>query len=498
MINSVVILGGGTAGLISALMMRHAMPGIKVSVVESSKIGIIGVGEGSTEHWKLFMDYVGITVYDIISQTGATFKNGIKFTNWNGDGKVYYHAIGEGLSKLDTRTGTHPLMMYCAAHNTPAESTVWPDLLENVFRPLYDESVNQYHFDTNKLNQFFHKLAEERGVEFYDDDIKDVVLDQEGFVESIVGTKMSYSADFFIDSSGFNRVISTKLGAKWISRQDQLPMNSALAFPTPRTEDIPAYTESTAMSSGWIWRIPTQERYGNGYVFCDDFINKDQALAEAEQHYGYSLDVARDIKFSAGYVDKFWIKNCISLGLAGMFVEPLEATSIGSTIQQMFSCVNSLQLWHKHDTGYAKRYNEEFRAVADNIIDFVQVHYVTKRQDSEFWRWVNSNITLTDFNKEHLPTFKKHGVGHAVFNDHYKMFKALNFYQVLHGLEFFDVQSLKKQWDKHFWYTEELADASRKIFNNDPRKLSHRDTINYILNKNYPIEHHLKLADMLR
>lgn len=496
MVNKFTILGGGTAGLITALMLKQSLLNSEVEVIESSKIGIIGVGEGSTEHWDTFMKFIGIDAQDLISNTGATYKLGIRFENWNGDGKHYWHAIGHEYGYLDENTGLYPWAYKCIADNLDSDQTVWEEVRTNTVKPPFTHVSNQYHFDTNKLNQYFHKLATDRGIKFYDDEILEVNLDQDGFVESLKGKKQTYDGDFFIDSSGFNRVISSKLGAKWIDCGDKLPMNSALAFPTPYQEEIPQWTNSKAMSSGWMWRIPTQDRFGNGYVFCDQFISEDQAYAEIQSHFDHEIEIGKKVKFSAGYVDKFWIKNCLSVGLAGMFVEPLEASSIGSTIQQIFGFINSIHCWNRNNTTYINRYNKDFHDVAQNIIDFIQLHYITKRNDSEFWKWVKDGIVLTDFNKENLDSWKKSFPSHAIFNDHYKLFKSINFVQVLHGIEFFDVASFKESYYKKYTYFD---DVIKQIMWEDTiheKKIpvSHREAINSVI-KGYKTDY-ISLGDL--
>jgi tryptophan halogenase len=483
MISKFVILGGGTAGLISALMIKHSLKSAEVHVVESSKIGIIGVGEGSTEHWDTFMKFIGIDAQDLISNTGATYKLGIKFENWNGDGKHYWHAIGHEFGFLDETTGLYPGAYKCIADNLTPDDTIWEEMRLNVVKPPFTRVSNQYHFDTHKLNQYFHDLAAQRGVIFHDDDIQEVILDNEGFVKSLVGAKQEYTGEFFIDSSGFNRIISSKLGAKWIDCGDKLPMNSALAFPTPYQEEIPQWTNSRAMSSGWMWRIPTQSRFGNGYVFCDQFINEDQAYEEIQSQFDHEIEIGKKVKFSAGYVNEFWIKNCLSVGLAGMFVEPLEASSIGSTIQQIFGFINSIHTWDKSNVSSIKRYNKDFREVAENIVDFIQLHYITKRNDSEFWRWVKEGIVLTDFNKENLPLWKNNIPCHSIFNDHYKMFKNVNFIQVLHGLEYFNSEVFKEKYYKHYPHFDQIIKNLEEEgrLHDFKQVVSHREAINSII-----------------
>ena len=481
--NKITILGGGTAGLISALMLKESMHHATIQVIESSKIGIIGVGEGSTEHWDTFLKYIEIDPADLIVNTGATYKLGIRFENWNGDGKHYWHAIGREFGALDEKTGLYPYAYKCVAENTDSDSTVWQEVLDNTVTPPFTQVSNQYHFDTNKLNNYFHKLASERGILFFDDEIDDVVLDDDGFVSSLIGKKQTYDGDLFVDCSGFNRVISSKLGAKWIDCSDKLPMNSAIAFPTPREEEIPQYTNSKAMSSGWMWRIPTQDRFGNGYVYCDKFISDEDAEKELRAEFDYDITIGKKIKFSAGYVDRHWIKNCVSVGLAGMFVEPLEASSIGSSIQQMFGLINTIHTWTRETTTSVDRYNSDFRKVAENIIDFIQLHYITKRDDSEFWRWVKDGLVLTDFNKQNLENWKTNFPSHCIFNEHSNMFKNINFIQVLHGLELFDHTAFKKMYKERYPQFEDFCANLNLEANNTLHDgaVSHREAIDSVL-----------------
>jgi tryptophan 7-halogenase len=445
MVKTITVVGGGTAGFVSALYLRASLPQLKITLVESSKIGIIGVGEGSTEHWQIFMKAVGTQGADIIKHCGATFKTGIRFDNWQGDGTHYYHSLSEQFSKYERYTGIGYTMMRLVAEGSDPLKTVWPSLQASTHRKPFYETFGQYHFDTFKLNAYFHKLCKERQIDIVDDEIVDVKLDEEGFVSSVTGTSgKSYPSDFYIDASGFKRIISSKLGAKWIDCSDQLPMNSAIAFPTSYQEFIPSYTISKAMNAGWRWRIPTQERFGNGYVFCDSFINETQAFDEVQAEFDEPLEVGRKFKFSAGYADKFWIKNCVSMGLASMFVEPLEASSIGSTIQMIRGLVPSLALWDREETSSVKIYNKSNNDIVKNIIDFIQLHYFVKRDDTEFWKWCKHNIKITDFNQEYLERFKTKFIGVSPFaHNQLIMFTGLNFAQVMHGLNLFDSEKIK-------------------------------------------------------
>jgi len=484
MIKNVCIVGGGTAGLISALMLNSAHPHLKITLIESSKIGIIGVGEGSTEHWSTFMKAVGISRIDLIKNTGATLKSGIRFDNWNGDGKTYFHSLSEMFSIHDSYTGIPYTMMRLVGENVDPLKTMWPHWIESKVADPFNEVFAQYHFDTFKLNSYFHKLCQERNITIIDDEIVDITLDENGFVDSLTGVDGAvYNYDFYVDSTGFKRIIINKLGAKWIDCSEQLPMNSAIAFPTGYKEDIPAYTISKAMNAGWRWRIPTQERFGNGYVFCDSFINETQAFDEVQSEFDEPLTIGKKVKFSAGYVDKFWIKNCVTIGLAGMFVEPLEASSIGSTIQMMRAVIPILPMWERNDDVTIKTYNKIINEIATNIVDFIQLHYFVKREDTEFWKWCKHNIKMTEFNQEYLETFKNRFVGITpFFHNTLTMFKGLNYAQVMHGLGLFNTEKIKQLYDNSLSH---LTAQSMLDLTPHPdflmRKYTHREALNEIL-----------------
>ncbi len=455
MIKNLCILGGGTSGLITALMMKKGWPNLPVTLIESSQIGIIGVGEGSTEHWKKFINHIGVTVPELVRETGATYKVGIKFTNWHGDGTAYFHSLSEQYGGFDEQSGLPFTWIRMVGEDWDPLKTVW-SLSQNSchVEPLHD-ILSQYHFDTFKLNKFLHDLCKKRGITVVDTEIDHVNLDDQGYVKNLVDAQgQQHNFDFYVDCSGFKRVIGSKLDAKWISRTDELPMNSAIAFPTGYTEDIPSYTEATALSSGWCWRIPTQERYGNGYVFCDQFIDETKAYDEVSEHYKKlnitdHIEVGKRIKFGAGHVEKFWIKNCIMVGLSGIFVEPLEASSIGTTIQQCFLMLPSIAFWERGEEFTANKYNEHMSRISDNIVDFIQLHYFTQRNDSEFWRWCQTNLKWTDFNREHLEYFKNNYVNPHYFNMPLIMFSHLNYAQVMHGLRLFNNEKINQLYSTH-------------------------------------------------
>lgn len=465
MINSLIILGGGNAGLMASLYLKRAFPDLKVSLIKSTKIGTIGVGEGSTEHWSKFAQAVGINISELINECGATFKIGIKFENWHGDGTSYYHSLPEFLVNMDPYSGAPHTMMKLIADGTSSEKLHWDLPMQGYLRePLTD--YWQFHFDSNRLNAFLEKKCAAFDISIVNAEIVAPLLDEQGFVTSIKDEQgKEYSADFFIDSSGFKRVIASQLGADWVDWSKYLPMNSAIAFETPYEEEIPPYTLAKAMDYGWHWRSPVQERFGNGYVFCDGFINEQQALDEIQKHFKDTVKIGRKINYKSGKVNKAWIKNCVSIGLSSNFVEPLEASSISTTIKQLQMLTMSIWNWTKEDTGTIKEYNRLVDDMMYNILDFIQLHYFTQREDTDFWRWCKNEMPLTDFNAENLEHFKKNFVNQTVLPEdgtmtNFRIFDCMNWIQVMHGLRLFDVSSIKKLYEqryKQYRYEDELT-----------------------------------------
>lgn len=484
---TIIILGGGTAGLITALMTREKYPHTTINIIKSNEIGIVGVGEGSTEHWHVFMKYINLNEYKLIANTDATVKIGILFSNWNGDGKDYVHSVVtqhnfSGLNRVDLFK-----MLQC---NSVKKFKLSP-YFEEVFRknniPVEHNlrASNQYHFDTHKLNSFLIRECRERGIGVIDANVIDVDLSEDG---SISGLKTedgrTYEADFFVDCSGFKRFLSKKLGVEWKSYNEYLPLNRAIAFPLEHTSDnYEPYTLAASMDAGWLWRIPTQQRYGNGYVFSDQYIDSDNAMNEASKYLGVNLEkVAKDIKFEAGKIEKFWHKNLLSIGLAGSFCEPLEAQSIGFTIVQTFGFIDAFEQWFHNKEYIEKRYNGMMDESFENIVDYLQVHYFCKRNDTEFWK--NIKLKLTEFNEETYDIFANGYCDPFLFEDKKNlMFKSLNFFQVYSGLELLDNPKIADNLSNNREsYNQEINQIS-KIYNEDlvvPVSIKHSEAMRCI------------------
>lgn len=442
-VKSILVAGGGTAGLISAIILKKKLD-IKIDVVHSKNIGIIGVGEGSTEHWKEFMQFVGIDQYTLIKETNATFKVGILFENWSS--KDYLHSVA---SPLDIKTGQYHHVyakMIADNINPMSPQSFWKSQInKNLLNRIDGFPANQFHFDTHKLNDYLISIAKSIGIHVFEDDIVDVSLDSDGNIDTVIGEKNQYDYDFYIDSTGFKRILISKVGGKWKSYSKYLKMKSAITFQTPDTDNYNFWTLARAMDFGWMFRIPVWGRYGNGYIFDSDYIDADQATREVEQLLQQSIDVRKTFNFVPGALEQCWIKNCCAIGVSANFVEPLEASSIGTTIQQAFLLMHRIS---KYDDTVIKNYNKSVNDIMENIRDFICLHYITDKHSTNFWKDLKS-VQLPDTLQSKLELWKHRLPIREDYNNSsdYILFRESNFIMVMDGLNLFDRASIGQEYN---------------------------------------------------
>ena len=471
---NICVVGGGTAGFVAALILKKAYPSISIQIIESSKIGTIGVGEGSTEHWKEFMDYMGFNKAEMLTKSDATFKAGIMFKDWS---KNDY---------LQTVEGAYNIL----AHDYPvlygkliSDGRLPKDLVEdeswtgNIFwtndveEILSEFPVAQFHFNTVKLNDYLHEKAQSLGIKIVDDIIEDVVTDDNG-IKSISSKENTYEADFFIDCTGFKRILLNKLGAEWESYSKYLKMNRAIVFQTPDEDTYPMWTLAQAMKYGWMFRIPVWGRKGNGYIFDSNYINADEAQREVEEMLGEGIDVRKEISFDPGAVKNPWIKNCVAIGLSASFVEPLEATSIGTSIQQSFLLTDRIL---NYSEVTINKYNKEVTSILNDIRDFIALHYITDRDDSDFWK-DQKDVPLPPNLEENLTQWKNRlpTTGDFDSTSDYKLFDKMHYILVMHGLGLFDTEKIKEQYEM---LPQNQKDLAQRVVNDSEYSRSNYRTI---------------------
>jgi len=429
---NICIVGGGTAGLISALILKQSL-NVDITIIKSDKIGIIGVGEGSENKFTQFLKFCNIDKEEIIKETGATLKYGILFKDWTD--RDFIHEVSPQI--FDIRKEQYLAGFGYAITNNLEQSkyTQIDQLKDN--KVVHQYISDQFHFNTFKLNNYLIKKCKERNISIIEDEITSIEVKN----KNIVSLNKKYKFNFYIDATGFKKLLIKKLGGKWISYSQYLPMNEAIAFPTKATSKYPAYTLARAMKAGWMWRIPVQGRWGNGYVFDNKYINAQQAKQEVEEYLGYKVEIGKNIKFDAGAMDKTWIGNCVAMGLSANFIEPLEASSIGSCIQQSFLLINHLP---NYNSTAIKDYNESCTALFENIRDFVLMHYLCGKKDSPFWQDLsikipnNLKVNLKKW-KDRLPVFED-------FKNNYILFYETNFAVFLKELKLMQINKIKEEY----------------------------------------------------
>ena len=420
----IVIVGGGTAGWLAAMYcarFNHSTttPN-EIVVIDSSKIPTIGAGEGSTGMLSKVVTYYfshwGMTETDFLNKTSATLKLGINLKDWDGVGTQFYSPV----QPTDTTMGSIDSDLLAAYINgNYYDSCTSGYLMANGYSTYTTNKKDtigghSYHFDAHKVGQYFKSFAVKNGVTSIDTEIKHLYRNPiTGELDGVETTDGRLDADFWIDCSGFSRVLIKPMGGDWISWKDYLPVNGAIPYihNFEKDEDIRMETLSWAMPNGWMWQIPTQDRYGCGYVYSDMFTTYDKAVDELRKTTGRNIEPLRDLKFDVGRCKKFWVKNVVAVGLSAGFVEPLEATSIHSTIIQLDVLLSSALNFvpNKNEIVYdanIEKYNDFIGTLFDDVKDLIQMHYITKRDDTDFWKWCQNGMKKTDKVKEILDMCK--------------------------------------------------------------------------------------------
>jgi tryptophan halogenase len=345
----IVIIGGGASAWLTALVVNKFWEDTEVTLIESSKIGILGAGEGGTPNFGRMLALLGINQKEFFENTGSTLKGGLDLYNWTGKNELMRHLF----------TGDEP----------------------NQFTNQY-----AYHFDARLVAKYFKEIATDRGVKCIDDEV--IHINNNG--ETIVNLELKdggiIDLDFVFDCSGFARIIIDKVhNEEWVDYSKYLLLNKAFGYFLPQEDEIEfgdkTFTEVISMDSGWMFRIPLQHRWGCGYAFNDNYISLEDAKKEIEDYVGKEITLQKVFDFKPGTHKRSWIGNSISIGLSYGFIEPLEATALMSTIMQLKRLIDL-----EFNEELKERYNKWCYEINEQNLCFIRYHYLAERDDTPFWK----------------------------------------------------------------------------------------------------------------
>lgn len=440
-----VIVGGGTAGWMAAAAIGKVFrnSAMKITVVESSAIGTVGVGEATIPEIFNFNKVLGIDEREFLRFTHGTFKLGIEFVDWLEPGAAYIHPFG----RYGTAIGSVPFFHYWQRLYNLKQANPLPDYCfciaacrQNKFsRPVnipnspLSEIDYAYHFDATLYAAFLKKYSEACGVKCVDAKVTTVIRNKEnGYIQSLcLDSGLKIEGDFFIDCTGFKGLlIEEALRSGYEDWSHYLPCDSAVAVASPRLDPLPPYTRATARDAGWQWRIPLQHRTGSGYVYSSHFISDDKARDTLLQNLeGAAASEPKVLRFKTGMRRKQWNKNCIALGLASGFLEPLESTSIHLIYEAI---ANFLGLFPTKvvQRELIDKYNQLQLRSFTTIRDLLIFHYwSTKRQGSDFWDYCQ-NMDIPDRLSHKVELYQKTG---RIFREDNELFSDVSWISLFVG-----------------------------------------------------------------
>jgi len=390
-----VIVGGGTAGMMTATAFkRYWAHLVDVVVIYDHKNPGIGVGESLTPIIYQFLNNLGITRDDMIANVNATVKLGLKFKNWLNDGGYYYHNFGQ--TNMDANGNSWEAAYDIVNNMYDNDATYSKYFMESSRIPLDYNKSQSLHIDATLFSKFLEE-GYKGHLTVIDGIVKDVIKSGDKIESVLLEDGRQVQGDFFVDASGFQYALFKHLTKDWVDKKDWLPLDKCIPNPLPwKFTEQPTYTTSEASDQGWILQVPLSNRWGTGYLYCSEYLDDDRAFHNFEtflnQNYGPNTlaNKSKVLKFRSGYWRKQWVGNCIAVGLASGFTEPLEATNIHHVVMQTkhFMEIFNFQIFD-YDVNQYNKYMQDFY---DNVYLYLRFCYTTNRTDSEFWKYMTNTV----------------------------------------------------------------------------------------------------------
>jgi len=462
-VNSIVIVGGGSSGWMTATYLSKLLFDVDITLIESPTMPVIGVGEATIPFIRSYMSRIGLPDDRLwMPECDATFKTGILFKNWFEKGDEYWHPLFENLDYLDMHTHTGHCWLYLHNQGHPAlrdkrsfyDSFFCTTTLNAVNNRVPASNEYAYHFDVHLFLELLRSVS--LGVRHFVDNVVAVRLNEQGEIEALsTENNGDLKADLYIDCSGFKRLLVSRVAPdqEFISYAKSLFCDSAVVLRFPyeseeqKREQMCPFVTASAQSAGWMWTIPLYSKISTGYVYASSFISDHEAELELRRIWGERRTEGLNslkLKFATGKLERLWTKNCVAIGLSGGFIEPLESTGL-AIIQLGVEMLASMLDARYYDTKMIDRYNGYLEKFYRDIIQFIIAHYCfTNREDTEFWKAVkHETIVSEDLQarlrvfRKHLPTFSTKGTSEVW------MFRDLSWFSVLLGMNFsFDTPAI--------------------------------------------------------
>ncbi len=444
-LSKIVIVGGGSAGWLAAAMLRQHLKAelCEIELIESAELGTIGIGESTVPPFVGLIQRLGIDEREFIRATDATYKLGIQFAGWHRRTDTYFHPFGVIGKPIDTHEFYQCWLKVRAAGDCSSLQDFSPCSVMaesgRFFPPTKARNTPigganyALHVDASLVARFLRQYAEARGLKRTEGRVTCVKQRESGFIKSVVlADGREIDGDFFIDCTGFKSLlIEQTLHSGFVDWSQFLPCDRAIAIKTEHDGPVQPYTKAIAQAAGWSWRIPLQHRLGQGYVYSSRFSSDADARSTLIRNIGSPcLEEPRLIPFQTGHRRHIWKQNCLSLGLAAGFIEPLEATAIHLIARGMEFFLRYFPD-RNCDPSLVREYNRRMVADYEEIRDFVVLHYsATQRDDCAFWRWCKE-MTLPDSLQERIELFAHNG---ALREGVDELFRSSSWQSVFEGM----------------------------------------------------------------
>lgn len=499
---NITIVGGGTAAWTAAAFLICHRPQHSYTIIASSRVPTIGVGEAATGMLSGLIQQLGIDKWEFMQRTDALPKLAIDFQNWRGDNTNYLHPI-------DSSYSSHNLIDHMVYHAV-AENLTLSDTSRNAHLAqlgLTNIAWNGTDFeemgsltwvvDPNKLAALLQDYCiKERATVI--DTVIDQVLTHNGMVTGLVTDLGVLTADVFIDCTGQASVLSSKLDIGWTDYQHYLPVNKAIPFRLESdSQERQSVVTCRAMKNGWMWAAHTRHRIGRGYVFSDQFASAEDVLQELQEHFQQKVYAIKTLDFKSGVCREFFKGNVLTLGMGAGFLEPMQATSIHASLVQINDWANlclSGSVMDTLDPLVAATYNTRCQGLYQDMMEFVAIHYVTDRTDTDYWKFVHDQLQRPDKVKQIISLASKRLIRNDDFSQYLGSAGAPLWIYSMAGLGLFDQQVCRRVL-KEYGHNFDHIQGHKQLLAEDISK--HKDKIftatdlnNFLKNMQEQQDHH--------